>query len=263
MPFGYWADPLTKIEPSELAAEPIRADSIIFLESAEIILHLGFQTQTDENMPYRMTNYCLRLHGKYPSREIYQCVIYLKPTKSPLAYQTTFQFQKLSHEFNVIRLWEQPTEIFQQYLGLLPLAILTKTGNPEATLRDVVRQIDHIADKQTQNNVAASTAIISGIALNKEVIQKILRSEIMRESVIYQEILLEGEARGRSLGKAEGKAETRQQIALNMLRANVAADLITQFTGLTLNQVQQLQNKATSQQPKSPKSSKTKRSPNH
>ncbi len=33
---------LTKLEPSELLLEPIRADTVIFLESAEIILHEVF-----------------------------------------------------------------------------------------------------------------------------------------------------------------------------------------------------------------------------
>jgi predicted transposase/invertase (TIGR01784 family) len=42
---------LTKLEPSELSVEPIRADSVIFLESTEIILHLEFQTEADKNMP--------------------------------------------------------------------------------------------------------------------------------------------------------------------------------------------------------------------
>ncbi|MFN5264239.1 MAG: flagellar assembly protein H, partial [Pseudanabaena sp.] len=108
-----------------------------------------------------------------------------------------------------------------------------------------------IADKQVQSNVAASTAIISGIALDKEIIQRLLRSEIMKESVIYQDILLEGEAKG--------KAETARQIALNMLLSNVSTDLVAQFTGLTLKQVQQLQ-KLSTKQPKMPKSSKIKRS---
>jgi predicted transposase/invertase (TIGR01784 family) len=236
---------LTKIAPSELASEPIRADSIIFLESSEIVLHLEFQTQTDETMPYRMANYWLRLYGKYPDKEIYQCVIYLKPSKSPLAYQTRFTSRQLNHKFNVIRLWEQPTDIFRQYIGLLPLAVLTKTNDPQSTLRDVAQQIEDIVDKEVKNNLAASTAIISGIVLNRKIIQRLIRSEIMRESVIYQDILLEGEARGRLLGKAEGKAEgkveTKRQIALNMLGANVSTELVTQFTGLTLKQVQQLQ----------------------
>jgi predicted transposase/invertase (TIGR01784 family) len=145
----------------------------------------------------------------------------------------------------VVRLWEQPTEIFQQYLGLLPLAVLTKTDNPEQTLREVANQIDLIADKRVQSNVASAAAIISGIALDKEIIQRLLRSEIMKESVIYQEILLEGEAKGKAEGKAEGLASATNQIALNMLSSDISVDLIARFTGLTLKQVKKLQKLST------------------
>jgi len=55
----------------------------------------------------------------------------------------------------------------------------------------------------------------------------------MKESVIYQEILLEGEAKG--------KAEAANQIAINMLRSGLAVDLIVQLTGLSLAQIQSLQ----------------------
>ena len=106
---------LTKIEQSELAVEPIRADSVIFLESAEIILHIEFQTEPNQNIPFRMTDYRLRLYRKYPERKVHQVVIYLSPSKSPLVHETTFNLEELRHKFNVIRLWEQPTTIFQQY----------------------------------------------------------------------------------------------------------------------------------------------------
>ena len=273
--FASWllgkAIPLTKIEPSELSLEPIRADSVIFLESSKIVLHIEFQTATDETMAYRMANYWLRLYAKYPNKEIYQVVIYLKRTNSPLVHQTSFRSKQLNHEFNVIRLWEQPTKIFQQYLGLLPLAVLSKTNNPEATLTDVARQIENITDKRLQSSVAASTAIISGIALDKSIIQRLLRSEIMKESVIYQDILLEGKTQGQAIGIAEGKAETTRQLTLNMLRSGIAVDLITQITGLTLKQVQKLEKTAAKQpktgsslpkQTKAVNSSKNKRSPN-
>lgn len=198
-----------------------------------------------------MADYRLRLYRKFPERQVHQVVIYLSPSQSPLVYKTKFDLRELIHNFNVIRLWEQSTEILQQYQGLLPFATLSQTSNPEETLRQVARQIENIADKQVKSNVAASTAIISGIALNKEIIQRLLRSEIMKESVIYQEILLEG--------KAEGKAETTRQIALNMLMSNVSLDLVTQFTGLTLKQVQKLQ-KLSAKQSQIPKASKPKRS---
>jgi predicted transposase/invertase (TIGR01784 family) len=252
---------LNKLEPSELSVEPIRADSVIFLKSSRIILHIEFQTEPNKNIPFRMTDYLLRLHRQFPCLEIYQVVIYLTPSQSPLVHETTFNIGGLSHKFNVIRLWEQPTEIFQQYQGLLPFAALSQTNNPEETLRQVAQQIENIADKRVQSNVAASTAIISGIALNKEIIQRLLRSEIMKESVIYQEILLEGEAKGKAegeaKGKAEGEAKAANQIALNMLCSNISIDLIAQFTGLTLKQVQKLQ-KLSKKESQMPKSSKTK-----
>ena len=266
---------LPKIEPSELSVEPIRADSVIFLESAELILHIEFQTDPNKNIPFRMTDYRLRQYRKFPNKQVYQVVIYLTPSQSPLVHETTFNIGKLNHEFNVIRLWEQPTEIFQQYQGLLPFAALSQTNDAEETLRQVAKQIEQITDKQVQSNVAASTAIISGIALNQEIIQRLLRSDIMKESVIYQEILREGKAEGKAegivegkaegivegiaKGEAKGKTEERNQIALNMLRSKVAEDLVAKFTGLTLKQVQKLQ-KISTKKTQPPKSSKTKRS---
>jgi len=247
--------PLTKIKPSELSAEPIRADSVILLESSEIVMHLEFQTKTDETMAYRMANYWLRLYGKYPTKEIHQTVIYLKHTNSPLVYQTSFNSKSLNHNFNVIRLWEQPTEIFQKYQGLLPFAVLSQTPDRQETLRQVARQINNITDQRIQSSVAASTAIISGIALDKEIIQRLLRSEIMEESVIYQEILLEGKVKG----IAEGKAKAINQIALKMLSSSVSLDLIVQFTGLTLKQIEKLQ-KLSAKQSKITKSPKVKKS---
>ncbi|MCA6538580.1 MAG: Rpn family recombination-promoting nuclease/putative transposase [Pseudanabaena sp.] len=249
---------LTKLEPSELSVEPIRADSIIFLESTELILHIEFQTEPNKSIPFRMADYRLRLYRKFPKKEIHQVVIYLTPSQSPLVYENTFNLRELNHQFNVIRLWEQPTEIFQKYSGLLPFATLSQTNNTEETLRQVARQIENITDKQVQSNVAASTAIMSGIALNKEIIQRLLRSEIMKESVIYQEILLEGKAEG----IAEGKIKERNQIAINMMRSNISIDLVAQFTGLTLKQVQKLQLLQTKQSqipnaPKVKRSSKT------
>ena len=110
-------------------------------------------------------------------------MIYLKPTNSPLAYQTSFNSEQLNHKFNVIRLWEQPTEIFQKYAGLLPFATLSQTNNPEEALRQVAKQIEIIPDRRVQSNVAAATHIISGLALSKEIIQRLLRSELMKESV--------------------------------------------------------------------------------
>lgn len=39
--------PLTELSPTELSLEPIRADSLILLQSDELVLHTEFQTQAD------------------------------------------------------------------------------------------------------------------------------------------------------------------------------------------------------------------------
>ena len=81
----------------------------------------------------------------------------------------------------------------------------------------------------------------------------------MKGSVIYQEILLEGMAKGLAEGEAKGLAKATNQIALNMLRSNISIDLVAQFTGLTLQQIEKLQ-KLAAKQAQTPKSPRTKRS---
>ncbi|MFM7408351.1 MAG: hypothetical protein ACKO3K_17270 [Cuspidothrix sp.] len=66
----------------------------------------------------------------------------------------------------------------------------------------------------------------------------------MRESVIYQEILEEGETKGIAKGKAEGKAETTRKLALNLLRIGMNLEQIAEVTELTIEEVQALQSLA-------------------
>jgi predicted transposase/invertase (TIGR01784 family) len=238
--------PLTRLEPSELLAEPIRADSVIFLLCSRLILHIEFQTNPDGNIPFRLLDYRVRLHRKYPDLDVYQVVIYLKPTASTLVFQDTFALSNTNHRFNIVRIWEQSPEILQNYLGLLPLAVLAKTDDPEEVLRQVVEQIEAIPDPRLQGNLAASTYLISGLILEKELVQKLFRSKVMRESVTYQAVLEEGEAKGKVEGKAEGeaigKAEAVRQVALNMLNSDMELSSIAKFTGLEISEILQLKN---------------------
>ena len=81
----------------------------------------------------------------------------------------------------------------------------------------------------------------------------------MKESVIYQEILLEGKAEGVTQGLVKGEAKATRQIAINMLSDNISPDLVSKFTGLTLKQVEKLQ-QLSAKQSQNPKPSRVKRS---
>jgi predicted transposase YdaD len=166
---------------------------------------------------------------------MYQVVIYLKPTSSELVYQESFTIPGMRHEFQVIRLWEQPEELFCQARGLLPLAVLSQSEDRQRTLREVAQRIEGMEEQREQSNLAASTAILAGLVLEKEVIERLLRQEIMRESVIYQEIKAEG--------RAEGKAEGEVLLVLRQLRkrfGQVPLNLEKRIQGLSISQLEDL-----------------------
>ncbi|MCY7272793.1 MAG: Rpn family recombination-promoting nuclease/putative transposase [Phormidesmis sp. CAN_BIN44] len=220
---------LTEIKPSELSLEPIRADALILLQSDESVLHLEFQTRPDPEIPFRMLDYRSRVYRRDRNKTMRQVVIYLKQTGSDLVRQTSFTLERTRHDFDVVRLWEQPDDLFLQYPGLLPFAALSLTNDPEATLRQVAQAVNQISDPTTQANLIAASAILAGLRLEDEVIYRVLRRDIMQESTVYRSIQREAqEARDRA-------------IAINLLRRGVEIDIIAPSTGLSIEEVQQLQ----------------------
>ncbi|MCY7279085.1 MAG: Rpn family recombination-promoting nuclease/putative transposase [Phormidesmis sp. CAN_BIN44] len=224
---------LTQLSPSELSLEPIRADALILLQSDDVVLHLEFQTQPKADVPFRMIDYRLRVHRRFPKKQMRQAVIYLQSTRSDLVQQSTFTLEKTRHEFEVIRLWEQPTSAFLQSPGLLPFAVLSQVSDRAQTLRQVAQIIDQMPDLRAQSNVLASTFVLAGLVLESEVIQQVLRRDIMQESVTYQLI--------KSEGREEGREEALRQIVANLTREGMSPDVIARITGFTIEQIQQVQ----------------------
>lgn len=64
-------------------------------------------------------------------------------------------------------------------------------------MREVARLCDRIGDSTVRSNISASTSILAGLVLEEDDINQILRSDIMKESVIYQQIRREAIAEGK------------------------------------------------------------------
>jgi predicted transposase/invertase (TIGR01784 family) len=224
---------LTELQPSELSLDPIRADALIFLESDEETLHIEFQTLPKDNIPFRILDYRVRGYRREPTKPMRQVVIYLKQSPSPLVYQTSFTMERTRHEFEVIRLWEQPASLFLEYPGLLPFAVLGQSTDAEETLRQAAQRVDRMADPVTQANLMAASGILAGLKLEDEIIYRILRRDIMQESTVYRSILAEGEIKG--------EERKQREIVINLLRRGVAIDIIAPSTGLSVEEIQQLQ----------------------
>ncbi|NEP15540.1 MAG: Rpn family recombination-promoting nuclease/putative transposase [Leptolyngbya sp. SIO4C1] len=237
---------LSELSPSELSLEPIRADALMLLQSEQVVLHLEFQTQPDLAIPFRMLDYRVRVYRRFPNKSMQQVVIYLQQSQSALVRQDTFEIEKTRHEFEIVRLWEQPIASFLDAPGLLPFAALSQTRDREAALQQVAKQIDRIAEPRMQSNISAAAAILSGLVLDKAPIQRILRKELMQESVIYQDIkaegIREGIQKGIQQGIQEGLRQERQLVLrlLNRKVGNVPEEYRAQVEALPLPQVEAL-----------------------
>ena len=207
--------------PTELSLEPVRSDAVYFLPQLGQILHLEFQTEPKSNPPLslRMLDYWVRLYRQY-GRPIEQVVIFLKPTNSEVVFTEQLAVGNTVHRYRVLRMWEQDPTPLLANPGLLPLAVLARTDAPTALLEQVATKVDMIEERQQKSNISAYTEILAGLKFDKDLIRRFLREELMRESVIYQEIEQEIQQREaatlvlRQLGRRLGQVapEVRAQI---------------------------------------------------
>jgi predicted transposase/invertase (TIGR01784 family) len=225
---------LVQMQPTELSVEPIRADSMILLTNHNLILHVEFQTVPDREMGFRMLDYRVRAHRKFPGKQMRQIVIYLTPTTSDLVSLTTFELESTRHEFEIIRLWEQPSSIFLESVGLYPFASLAQTDEPELVLREVAARIEEIPERKLQSDISAMSYILAGLVLDRNRVGQIIRRDIMRESVTYQEILEEGLERGLQQERALVVRLLTKKIG------NLTPKVQAQVSGLSIDRVESL-----------------------
>jgi predicted transposase/invertase (TIGR01784 family) len=237
-----------KVLKTELSIEPIRADSVILLQTAERILHLEFQVKLESEppLPLRMLDYWVRLYRLY-RLPITQVVVLLIPPTETTQIETVFNLESTRHEYRVMKLWEEDPAIFLNDLALLPLATLAAATVPEQLLRQVAERVSQIESEQQRQEVSAYVQLLAGLKFKKPLIRQVFREGVMRESVIYQEIYQEGAAKGEVKGRAEGRQEGRQEgersLVLRLLTRRVGAvptQLSVQIEALPLEQLEAL-----------------------
>jgi predicted transposase/invertase (TIGR01784 family) len=211
--FVHWLLPIdeptsVQVLKTELIQEPIRADSLVFLQTDNQILHIEFETRpySDPPIAFRMLDYYVRLKRQY-SCSINQVVIFLQQTASEQAFVSEYTDTNTRHCYRVIRLWEQDPALLLSVPGLLPLATLSQTNSPRTLLEQIATQIATIEEPTQQADLLACTQVLAGLRFEKDLIRQLFRKETMRGSVIYQEIREDGLLEGRQLGLLEGRKD--------------------------------------------------------
>ncbi|EGJ29337.1 MULTISPECIES: Rpn family recombination-promoting nuclease/putative transposase [Moorena] len=229
---------------TELSAEPIQADALSVLQSTNQILHLEFQTlpQSEPPLPFRMLDYWVRLQRKYRCR-IDQVVIFLKSTTSDLVFTNEFRDTNTWHSYRVIRLWEQDPLPLLANRALLPLATLARSNQPLGLLEQVVAQVDNIEEKPLRGNLAACVDVLAGLRFDQELVRRLLREEVMEESVTYQDIIQKGVQKGLQQGLQRGKQEEAVLIVMRLLTLRLGLldpVLQQQIEGLSITRLEEL-----------------------
>ena len=234
------------LEP-DLSIEPLRADTVTFLRTPDRILHLEFQVEVpnQKTIPSQMLNDWVRLYWEY-ELPIGQVLIWLKQTTNPAVFEDRFALEFTEHKYQVIRLWEQSPEPLLHNPALLPLATLAATEDDSQLLVEVIQQVNKIEEPEDRREIYACTQILAGLRFNEELIGNLFQEGIMRESVIYQQIIKEGLAEGFTEGLAEGLEQGRQAEVLLIQRllkrriGTVNPDLLAKIQKLYFSQLEDL-----------------------
>jgi predicted transposase YdaD len=229
-----------KVLKTELSIEPIRADSVIFIQTSSQILHIEFQTLTlsKPGIPFRMLDYSVRLKRQYQC-PVLQVVIFLQETDDEIARRQEYVDETTTHHYRSLRMWEQDASLFLTNPALLPLAPLCQTDSPQNLLAQVAIEVAKIADRSDRQNTAGYTEILAGLRFEKGLIRQLLSEDIMQESVIYQDILQKGEQKGafkflnRQLNKRFGTIDSSIIDRLKVLSTEELEVLGEEFLGFT------------------------------
>lgn len=239
--FVRWLLPIdepTSIEvlKTELIQEPIRADSLVFLQTDNQILHLEFETRpySDPPIAFRMLDYYVRLKRQY-SCAINQVVIFLQETTSEQVFVSEYADANTRHSYRVIRLWEQNPDLLLSVPGLLPLAALSQTNSPRTLLEQIATRIATIEEPTQQADLLACTQVLAGLRFEKALLRQLFRKETMRESVIYQEIREDGLIEGR---KSEALSIVTRQLTRRI--GPIAPEIREQIQTLSVEELEDL-----------------------
>jgi predicted transposase YdaD len=171
----------------------------------------------DVSLPARMLRYRSDIwestlnEGK-GTPHIHQVVIFFFPQDDNKNHHLSDRIGEetsVNFTYQVIRVWEQDRQLIidQKLLGLYPLLPLMKSQedeDPERSLQESIKVIREVQDISLQEDLLAVMAILANGKYSAELINSMIRREMIMESAIFQEWSREAREEGMAKGKAEG-----------------------------------------------------------
>jgi predicted transposase YdaD len=192
----------------------------------EILVLNELQLRYYNKMPRRIRAYTALSEEKYqlPTYPVLINILPTNDTKIPTRYASNVAGLQATQDYQVINLWEVDVSIpFERPLpSLLPFVPILKGGNEESTIREALQVLRRDEDL---NQLETVLAFFATFVLESALVQDIMRWDmgVLRESPWYQEILREGEARGKLEGEARGEIEGRRRQMLSSIEMSLDA----------------------------------------
>jgi predicted transposase YdaD len=200
---------------ADLSSFSFAADKVIRVGGPfPYVAHFEFQSSIDQKLDWRILLYSVLLRYRHglPVRSI---VIMLRPealspSNTGRVEDSGWPDNRLDFSYKLARVWEQPASVpLKGGLGTLPLALISDL--PPAQLQEVVRQVEGRLDVESPSDareIETAAYILMGLRYSREMIGQLLKgTRKMKESVTYQAIFEEGEARGEARGEAKGQVK--------------------------------------------------------
>src|SRR5579884_1128323 len=158
----------------ELDGGQLYTDILIELNMSgkKVLLHAEFQRRRDSRMRERLWEYNVRATLKYDC-PVWSCVIYLKKDsvvkESFLTWQLPNGRRIHRFDFEVIKLWEIPTQVLKQkgLKGLLPLLPLTKGGTRREVVEEIITELAP-AGEEPEGELLTLAYGFASLAFDKE-----------------------------------------------------------------------------------------------
>ncbi|MGB7416429.1 MAG: DUF4351 domain-containing protein [Thermosynechococcaceae cyanobacterium] len=128
----------------------------------------------------------------------------LRPPADGTEIESAFVLGTTRHEYQVLKLWQQDPAMFLEEPVLLPFVTLT-AAEPENLLAQAAVAVSKIESESQRREISGYVQLLAGLRFKKQLIYQVFQEGMMRESVIYQDILQKGELKGRQEGRQEGE----------------------------------------------------------
>jgi predicted transposase YdaD len=214
------------------------------------LIHVENQSYSQSDFAKRMFKYFARLHEKY-DLPIYPVVIFSfdePQRREPENYQLAFSdLQVLDFNFRAIQLNQLRWRDYLTQSNPVAAALMAKMKIPPSERPQVKAECLRLLI--TLKLDPARMQLISGFvdvylnlsATEEELFQVTANNMGLLQEEKYMEIVTSWERKARQEGIQQGIQEAQETIAINLLRERLSVELVIKTTGLSLEQVRELQ----------------------